>query len=51
LQESINGLVDEFHRRIPVDNDEDLQDLWNITIKCCKKYIEVNKPRKEKRDE
>jgi len=50
LQESINGLVDEFHRRIPVNNDEDLQDLWNITIKCCKKYIEVNKPRKEKRD-
>jgi hypothetical protein len=51
LQESINGLVDEFHRRIPVNNDEDLQDLWNITIKCCKKYIEVNKPRKEKRDD
>ena len=23
LQESINGLLDEFHKRIPVDNDED----------------------------
>jgi len=48
LQESINGLVDEFHKRIPVNNDEDLQDLWDITIECCKKYIEVNKQQPKK---
>ena len=49
LQESINNLVDEFHKKIPIDNDGDLQDLWNTTIKCCEQYIKDN--RKEKRDE
>ena len=49
LQESINNLVDEFHKKIPIDNDGDLQDLWNTTIKCCEQYIKDN--REEKQDE
>ena len=48
LQESVNNLVDQFHKKIPVDNDEDLQDLWNTTIKCCEQYIKDN--REEKQD-
>ena len=27
LQESVNNLVDEFHKKIPVDNNEDLLEL------------------------
>ena len=43
LKESIDNAVDEFHRLIPVDNDSDLQDLWNRVAKdCCKKFIEDN---------
>ena len=42
LQESINNLVDEFHKKIPVEHDEDLQDLWNTTIKCCEQFIKDN---------
>ena len=38
----------EFHRLIPVDNDSDLQDLWNTVSRCCQKFIEDNK---EKEDE
>ena len=46
LQESINNLVDEFHEKIPIDNDGDLQDLWNTTIKCCEQYIKDNREEK-----
>ena len=48
LKESIDNAVDEFHRLIPVDNDSDLQDLWNTVSRCCQKFIEDNK---EKEDE
>ena len=40
LQESINNLADEFHKQIPVDNDDDLQELWNTVSKCCQKFID-----------
>ena len=43
LQESINNLADEFHKQIPVDNDDDLQELWNTVSKCCQKFIDDNK--------
>ena len=42
LKESIDNLVDEFHRQIPVGNDSDLQNLWDTVSRCCKKFIKDN---------
>ena len=51
LQESINNLVDEFHKKIPIDNDGDLQDLWNTVNRCCQKFIEDNKEKEDEQTE
>ena len=51
LKESIDNAVNEFHRLIPVDNDSDLQDLWNTVSRCCQKFIEDNKEKEDEQTE